>query len=54
VTNLGSVHHIAPIACGWISYGFKRAGAERVEVAEESYRAGQTAADPLRFRISWA
>jgi len=54
ITNLGTVHHIAPIACGWLSYGFRKVGAKDVDVLEQGYRAGRTAADPLRFQISWS
>ena len=54
VTSLGGVRHIAPIACGWIAYGFSKVGAKDVEVSEKGYRSGQIAADPLRFEISWS
>lgn len=54
VTSLGGVRHIAPIACGWIAYGFGKVGAKDVEVSEKGYRSGQIAADPLRFEISWS
>lgn len=53
VRNLGDLHHVAPVACGWIDYGLTKVGAKRVQVWEERYREGATAADPLRFRLSW-
>lgn len=54
VYGLGGLRHIAPVAAGWSEFGFRKVGATRVSVVEESWADGEPAADPLVFRTEWS
>ena len=51
--GLKRLHHISPVACGWIEFAFMKIGVEEVQIAEETYLSGKTASDELAFQVSW-
>lgn len=54
IYGLGEIRHIAPVACGWTEAGYSKVGAKNIQVYEEAYDKGETAADPLVFVLSWS
>lgn len=53
VFGLGASYYLSPAAAGWIELAYEKCGASVVEVTEQSWQAGKTAADPYVFRQRW-
>jgi hypothetical protein len=53
VAGLADVPYIGPVAAGWLTLAYEKAGARVVEVVEKNWMEGREASDRLVFEVQW-